>query len=414
MKDTKQKWFKEAKYGLFIHWGLYSLLAGEYKGQKTDYIGEWIMNTLDIPTAEYEKIAAEFNPVNFNAEDYVLKAKKWGMKYIVFTAKHHEGFAMYDSKCSDYNIVKATPFKRDVVKELKEACDKYGLKFGLYYSQSQDWHDPDGYEANKDNSGKDFRKYLDRKCIPQLKELLTQYGEIALIWFDTPMGITLEESRELSDLVKSIQPECIVSGRIGNSVGEYTSTGDNYIPILPFEGDWEVPATLNDTWGFKKDDKNWKSSDDIIRLLLKINSRGGNYLLNIGPDGLGNIPDESVDILNTVGSFIKENQNNIYATKMVPIYPYDLEWCVFTRKDYKLFINVIKSHHPITIMNFANKIKKVTLLATGEELIYTMHKTTADYSYVKIILPEKMRDKNHYTIEIETEEPEPVFQNFTV
>ena len=183
MKDTKQQWFKDAKFGLFIHWGLYSILAGEYKGQKTDRIAEWIMNDLNIPVEEYEKLAEEFNPVEFDAEKIVKKAKEWGMRYIVFTAKHHEGFAMYHSRCSKYNVVDATPFGRDVLKELKQACDKYDMKLGIYYSQAQDWHDPDGFQFRKDDSGKDYQAYLDRKCMPQLREILTDYGKIALIWF---------------------------------------------------------------------------------------------------------------------------------------------------------------------------------------------------------------------------------------
>ncbi|MGI5900034.1 MAG: alpha-L-fucosidase [Christensenellales bacterium] len=417
MKDTRQQWFKEAKYGLFIHWGLYSALGGEYKGRRTDWISEWIMNTLQIPVEEYEKIAQEFNPVNFDADEYVRKAAQWGMKYIVFTSKHHDGFAMYDSKCSDYNIVKATPFGRDIIKELKEACDRYGLRLGLYYSQSQDWHDPNGYRDQRDdknkadvNAGKDFRKYLDEKCIPQLKEILTQYGDIALIWFDTPMGITQEQSRELADIVKSIQPNCLVSGRIGNDVGEYNSTGDNFIPLLPYPGDWEVPATLNESWGYKKDDHNWRSPDEILRLLLKINSRGGNYLLNIGPDGLGNIPEGSVKVLDAVGDYIKRNGEAIYATKSVPFYPYDLEWCVMTRKDHRLFLNILKPNSRFVLTNFANTVKKVTLLETGEELFYQTQPEGSDRRFIRIRVPVEYRTKRYYAIEIETEEAEPIFE----
>lgn len=416
MKDTQQAWFKEGKYGLFIHWGLYSYLAGEYKGKRTEWIGEWIMNTLHIPVEEYEKLAESFNPVNFDAEAYIQQAVKWGMKYVVFTAKHHDGFAMYDSKCSDYNIVKATPFKRDVVRELKDACDRHGLKFGLYYSQSQDWHDPNGYRDQRDdftgedvNAKKDFRKYLDEKCIPQIKELLTQYGDIALIWFDTPMGITTEESQELAQVVKSIQPNCLVSGRIGNNVGEYVSTGDNFIPLMPYPGDWEVPATLNETWGYKKDDHHWRSADEILRLLLKINSRGGNYLLNIGPDSLGNIPEGSTKVLDAVGEFISRNKDAIYGTKSVPFYPYDLEWCVLTRKDHRLFLNILKPNGRFVLSNFANKVRKVVLLETGEELFYQMSDIPGSRNFIRIRVPEEYYNRRYYTIEIETEEAEPIF-----
>lgn len=220
IKDTKMPWFKEGKFGLFIHWGLYSLLGGVYKGETTRGVAEWIMDTLQIPVSEYEKLAEEFNPVNFDADEIVRKAKEWGMKYVVFTSKHHEGFAMYDSKVSDYNVVKATPCHRDILKELQNACEKYDMKLGLYYSQAQDWHEPNGLAAGRDNSHKDYQYYLDHKVKPQLKELLTNYGKIALIWFDTPLSTTKEQSRELFDTIKSIQPDCIVSGRIGNDLGE--------------------------------------------------------------------------------------------------------------------------------------------------------------------------------------------------
>ncbi|MDR1948205.1 MAG: alpha-L-fucosidase [Spirochaetaceae bacterium] len=411
MKDTKEKWFKEAKFGLFIHWGLYSVLAGEYKGRKTTHIAEWIMNHLDIPVKEYELLAKQFNPLHFDAEVVVKKAKEWGMRYIVFTSKHHDGFAMYHSKCSPYNVVEATPFKRDIVKELSEACKKYNMSFGLYYSQAQDWHDPDGFMALKDNSKKNFRAYLDRKCIPQLKEILTGYGDIALIWFDTPMGITAEQSRELVSLVKSIQPHCIISGRIGNNLGEYMSTGDNFIPALPYQGDWEVPATLNDTWGFNKDDHNWKSADDVIGLLLKINSRGGNYLLNIGPDSLGNVPPASVEILGKVGAYIRENAAAIFDTLSLPPYPYELDWARFTGKPCTLFVHVIKGQkRSLYFLNIGNKVKSVYLLKNGAKLKYECGKNCEGDSIIEIELPAELREKINYCIAIETEEEGPVFE----
>ena len=241
------------------------------------------------------------------------------MQYIVLTAKHHEGFAMYDSKVSDYNVVKATPYGKDILKELQLACEKYGVRMGFYYSQAQDWDDPDGYMAHKDNSNKNFQKYLDEKCKPQVKELLENYGKISLIWFDTPMGITIDQTQELIDLVKSIQPDCLLSGRTGNHMGDYMTTGDNFIPRLPYEDPWEIPATVNDTWGYNKFDTNWKSADHIISLLLKIISRGGNYLLNVGPTADGVVPEKCVEVLNEVGKYVTENSEAIYGTKTVGV-----------------------------------------------------------------------------------------------
>lgn len=297
MKDCKQQWWKDARFGMFIHWGLYAKLAGEWRGQKTPQVGEWIMRHLQIPVEEYRAIARDFNPVGFDAEAIVRLAQDAGMKYIVFTAKHHDGFAMYHSRCSAYNIVDATPFGRDPLRELADACKEAGVKLGVYYSQAQDWDEENGLGYGKPDAEKDYAQYYRDKCLPQIRELLTQYGEIGLMWFDTPMSMTAQESQGIYDLVKSLQPNCIVSGRIGNQLGEYMSTSDNFVPTLPYAGDWEVPATLNDTWGYKKDDHNWKSAGRVVELLTRVNSRGGNYLLNIGPDGNGVVPEESVRIL---------------------------------------------------------------------------------------------------------------------
>lgn len=374
MRDTKQKWFKEAKYGLFIHWGLYALLAGEYNGKRTENIAEWIMNDLDIPPAEYEKLAADFNPVEFNADEYVRRARDWGMKYLTFTSKHHDGFALYHSKCSPYNVVDATPFGRDIVGELAAACKKYGLKFCLYYSQAQDWHHPDGYRANYNNSHKNFRRYLDEKCLPQLREILTGYGEIAMIWFDTPMGMTRAESQEVHDLVKSIQPECIVSGRIGNDIGEYMTTGDDDIPALPFAGDWEVPATLNGTWGYNQYNHDWRTPEEIVRLLVKINSRGGNYLLNIGPMADGTVPQPSLDILDAVGGWLRSNGQSIYATNRAPHYVYDKENVLFTTAENRVYLHLMKPMQKLTLNNVANTIQKAYLLESGAPVQFETRK----------------------------------------
>ena len=413
MKDTKQPWFKDAKFGLFIHWGLYSILAGEYQGRKTEHIAEWIMNHLDIPVGEYEKLAERFNPVHFDAEAIVTKAKSWGMKYIVFTSKHHDGFAMYHSKCNPYNIVDATPCKRDVLKELELACKKHSMPLGLYYSQAQDWHDPDGFMAFKDNSGKNFQAYLDRKCIPQLRELLTGYGDIALVWFDTPMGTTPEQSRSLVSAVKSLQPNCIVSGRIGNDLGEYMTTGDNFIPAEPYQGDWEIPATLNDTWGFNKDDTNWKNPGEVLKLLVKIIGRGGNYLLNIGPDSLGRVPEESLRILDHVGQYVTENAEAIFGTRVLENpYPYELDWANFTRKRNVLFVHVHKGQkRTIYLPNIGNKVENVSLLGTNESLPFEMLKDCEGNSVIEIDLPSSLRQRANYCVALHTAEEEPLFES---
>lgn len=365
-RDTKQQWFKEAKYGLFIHWGLYAILAGEYKGKRTHNIAEWILRDLEIPLAEYEALAAQFNPTEFNAEAYVQQAKKWGMRYLTITAKHHDGFALFKSNACVFNVVDATPFKRDIIGELAIACRKEEIKLCLYYSQAQDWHHPDGLVAHKDNSHRNFRRYLDEKCLPQIRELLTQYGDIGMLWFDTPISMSQSESQEIFDLVKSLQPNCIVSGRIGNDIGEYMTTGDNMIPSLPFNGDWEVPATLNNTWGYSKFDNDWKSPKDVLDLMLKINSRGGNYLLNIGPKADGSIPAQSIQILNRIGEHLRIYGHSIYATKATAHFPYERHNEIFTSKPHQLFIHLIKPCKQIYISNVGNTLVKAYFMESKE------------------------------------------------
>lgn len=314
----KFEWFKEAKFGMMIHWGLYCLPAGEWKGQRMDYIGEWLQSRYRIPNVEYHPLASAFNPILFNADEWAQLAADAGMKYMVFTAKHHEGFAMYHSRVDKFNIVDATPYGRDVMYELANACARHGIKFGLYYSQDLDWSDPDGggYTRPHDNCGmswtndwdfpdnanKNYTLCYERKIKPQVKEILTQYGDLCLIWFDTPQTISPEQSRELADMVHTYQPNCLVNSRIGNGMGDYRSMGDNEIPDeYMADGLVETPATLNDTWGYKSFDNNWKPAEKVLALKRHLNERGVNYLLNVGPDYLGRIPAPAVDILRKAG-----------------------------------------------------------------------------------------------------------------
>lgn len=368
-KDCGQAWWKEAKYGMFIHWGIYSELGGEWRGIATAGLGEWIMKDLEIPAEAYEEVASSFNPTLFDAEEWVNLAKDAGMKYIVITAKHHDGFAVYRSACSPFNIVDATPFGQDPIEALAVACRAAGIRLCFYYSQAQDWHDPNGYGYGPVlDEEKKFSIYLENKCKPQLQELLTQYGDIGLIWFDTPMTMSDDHSRELTQFVKRLQPDCIVSGRIGNQYGEYMSTGDLMIPTLPYPGDWEVPFTLNDTWGYKRDDHHWKSAKQIISSLVNVNSKGGNYLLNIGPDGKGRIPAISKEILRTVGSWLRDHGDSIYATQPVPVFPYEQNWGMFTYKPGRLFMHVFHWRESILIHCLANELSRAFVLRTGQDV----------------------------------------------
>lgn len=311
--DNK-KWFIDAQYGMMIHFGLYSLLGGEYKGKRMgNVIAEWAMSYFNIPIKEYEKLLDAFNPIYFNADEWTDLAIKAGMKYIVVTSKHHEGFALFHSQVDKYNVVDSTPFKRDIIKELADSCHKKGLKFGLYYSQELDWHEEHGggysetFETNQGkpwtnrwdfpNTKKDFSICFRKKTIPQVTELLKNYGQIDLIWFDTPIDITLEQSKELYNLVKKYQPNCLINSRIGNGMGDYGSAADNGLKDEKSDFMFEVPATLNDTWGYKSYDQNWKSAETVYANKKALKERGVNYLLNVGPDGLGRIPSPSIEIL---------------------------------------------------------------------------------------------------------------------
>jgi len=319
-REKRLEWFREAKYGLFIHWGLYAIPAGEWNGKRSPGLGEWVMLRSRVPVTQYEQLASRFNPVKFNADEWVKVAKDAGMKYIVITSKHHDGFALFKSNASNYNIVDATPFKRDVLKELADACARAGIRLGFYYSQSQDWHEPNGAGNDWDfpaDDKKDYDQYLRTKAEPQIRELLTGYGKVALIWFDTPRMMTGDRPHRFTRLVRQLQPDTLIDGRLG-AEGDYTSTGDNVIPPNVSGEAWEVPATINHTWGFRKDDTDWKSPGQIAFKLVDIVSKGGNYLLNVGPTAEGVIPQVSQDILRTVGRWLQTNGEAVYGASPTP------------------------------------------------------------------------------------------------
>ncbi len=357
--------FDQIKFGMFIHWGLYAIPAGEWKGKYYRGIGEWIMFRAKIPVHEYEQLASQFNPVKFNADEWAQLAQDAGMRYMVITSKHHDGFAMFASKASRYNIVDATPYGKDPMKELAAACARRNIAFGFYYSQDQDWHEPHARGNNWDFPQE--RKpeiYLRGKVFPQVRELLTNYGPLSLIWFDTPGLLSEQQVTELRQLVKSLQPSCLINSRIGHNKGDYFQTSDNAIPIQVYSKmKWEVPATLNDTWGYKKNDNNWKDPADLIGKLADIVSKGGNYLLNVGPTAEGIIPEPSQRILRIIGKWLAVNGESIYGTSPSPFHFPDITWRC-TVKPGRLYIHILNwPGRKLELNGLESEVKRAYFLA---------------------------------------------------
>ncbi len=327
-QDQRMEWWREARFGLFIHWGLYAQPAGEWKGEEVPGISEWIMARAKIPLAEYEQLATTFNPVKYDAEAWVTLAKEAGMKYIVITSKHHDGFAMFHSKASGYNIVDATPFDRDPLMELAEACEKNGIRLGFYYSQAQDWHEPGGTYWNIEQGEphwdpslvrEPLMNYINGKAVPQVKEILENYGGLDILWWDTPRGMT-EEAAEALQAVASEYPDMITNNRLYRPWPGDFSTPEQHVPPTGLDYDWEVCMTMNTSWGFKHYDHNWKSSETLIRMLVDIASKGGNLLLNVGPTAEGEIPAPSIERLKAIGTWMDVNGESIYGTEASPFF----------------------------------------------------------------------------------------------
>ncbi|GIN72507.1 hypothetical protein J14TS2_29820 [Bacillus sp. J14TS2] len=390
------KWWKEAKFGMFIHWGLYATLAK----------GEWVMAASKIPVKEYEQFAAQFNPREFNAKEWVGTAKRAGMKYIVITAKHHDGFAMYQSQVEKFNIVDATPFERDPMKELAEECQRQGIKLCFYYSHVIDWHHPHSVHEYYNNTWdykleeKAFYNYWHNLARPQIKELLTQYGDIGLLWFDTAGGLSKKDSKELVEFVHQYQPNCLVNSRVSHwpNIGDYQSKGDNEIPMYGEDsGPWETPMTLNQSWGYSDKDQVWKTPESIIRKMVNIVSKGGNLLLNVGPSAEGVIPEKSVEVLEQAGAWIERNGEAIYGTNASP-FSYELEWGAVTIKPRRMYLHVNneKWTDHLKLFGLKNKVLRAYLLADQEKenlSITQSYTESLDHHILGINLPKGAPDQ---------------------
>ena len=428
-------WFDEAKYGMFIHWGLYSILED----------GEWVFYHKKIPLTEYSQLAERFNPTKFDAEQWVKIAKGAGMKYITITSKHHDGFALFDSNVSKWDVVDATPYKRDLIKELAAACEKEGIRLGLYYSHAQDWYHHGGISDKRSwdaaQKGGDFEKYLKQVSIPQIKEILNQYNP-ALIWFDTPHRMDAKIASEIAAVVRDLKPNTLINSRLlyhGYQIAtltqeqldeltdigvDYLSYRDRQIPENSPWQYWETCMTLNHSWGYNAKDDNWKTPTKVIRQLVEVVSKGGSFLLNVGPTAEGEIPAESVEILTEVGAWLKVNGEAIYGATPTPLQgvgipsaeslrriqaqekmaaktgagprkkikpEIEYEWLA-TGKDGKIYIHLFKwPSEPFVLSNLEGKVSRAYLLADPKKksLQYTQTAETLTVTFSAIPVDDK-------------------------
>lgn len=345
-KNASISLFKEGKFGMFIHWGLYSFIAGEWDGKTYYGNSEWIMNAnmAGIPVDKYKAIAAKFNPQEYNGKKIVQLAKEAGMKYVIITSKHHDGFAMFKSGVDSFNIVDSTPFRRDPMKELADACRESGLGFGFYYSHYQDWTTPGGFvgpTVYADGSPATFEEYFYNKCLPQVKEICSNYGKIDFIWFDTPGNMKKELVEELVHTVHALQPGALLSSRTGQGFGDYLSLEDREIPAYNIEGLWETCDTNNDSWAYAWYDKNFKGTETILHNLISTVARGGTYLFNIGPDDKGKIPEAGCQFLKESGKWLIKYPQVVYGAESSP-WGKQFPWGDATTRDNSLFLIVFE------------------------------------------------------------------------
>jgi alpha-L-fucosidase len=401
--EESQKQFVEDKYSMFIHWGLYSVPGGEWKGKTYYGISEWLMSNrvADIPVDEYKKLATDFYPDKFDAKAIVQLAVDAGMKNIVITSKHHEGFAMYHSKASDYDIEDATSFPRDPLKELAKACQDAGIGLGFYYSQMQDWYEQGGAGISWSSAEQkgDFNQYFDDKVVPQVTELLTEYGPIRTVWFDTPGGMTKEQSLKLVHLVRSLQPKALINSRIGNGVGDFSTLGDHSLSQVNHPGLWETIDTTNNSWGYAWYDKNWKSGTEILRRLISTVGRGGNYMLNIGPDSKGRIPELAQKGLLSAGQWLKQYGHTIYGAKASP-WGRAQSWGDITVQGSKIYLHVFDwpQSGEIHLSGLKNRILSSKLMGSNSSKVTT---SKQDNGWLTINVPLGVPNTHIPVIELE-------------
>lgn len=413
--DQRMEWWRDDTFGMFIHWGPYAVPAGVYKGEKIPGIGEWIMDRAQIPVEEYEQYAKQFNPVKYDADEWVQIARDAGMKYIIITSKHHDGFALWDSEVSDYDAVDFAPIQKDLLAELKEAADKHGIKLGFYYS-IMDWHHPDAQAPHYPDYNTDekenpnFDQYVENYLKPQVKELVQKYDP-AVLWFDGEWipEWTHEHGVEMYVWLRKMKPGLIINNRVdvgrqgmqgmnrdgGDFVGDF-GTPEQEILDRTSDFDWEACMTLNDTWGYKKTDHNWKSTQTLVHNLVDIAAKGGNYLLNVGPTAEGVIPGESVARLAQMGAWLEVNGEAIYATERLQSGFKQGEDIRFTKKDGESVYYGISLENPGRSVTF-----KLLKPDEGSEIYLLGHELPLEWAYdesqgVTIKLPGYLQGDSTY------------------
>lgn len=396
--DQRADWFTQARFGMFIHWGLYSAAEGIWKGERLrngNNYAEWLRYRNRISNKEYTALAKRFDWDKINPEEWVLLAKKAGMKYIVITAKHHDGIALWDTKVSEYSLPKLGKTNRDVIKELAAACKKHNMRLGFYYSHWLDWEHPDGWDHNQELTGRvtdeQYDKYWQEKVLPQLRELLTNYGDIAMLWFDMWVDhqttiVKKEQLEQVIKLVRELQPNCLINSRLGlptpNPGIDFQTLGDNQFGSAYNDQPWETAGTIAHSWGYNSLENQWKSTSQLLQSLIDNVSLNGNFTLNIGPRADGSVPYEGVRRLEDMGSWLTKNGEAIYGNAGLPFKDPRFDWGrITTRKiagnKQMVYLNIYNwpLDHLLRLSGILSKVEKATLIKNGKEenLIFTQN-----------------------------------------
>ena len=404
--NERAKWFVNDRFGMFIHWGLYSAAEGVWKGEKVRYdndYAEWIQYRNQIEKKEYVKLSKRFDWNEIDPEEWVLLAKKAGMKYITITAKHHDGFALWNSKSSEYNVYNNSNPKRDIIKDLSEACKKHGIKLGFYYSHWTDWDHPYSWDNSKEIYWLDKKKfdiYWQEKVIPQMKELLSNYGEISLIWFDMWLNhnetiVTKEQLFQLKNLIRQMQPNCLINSRLGLSVEEdkdvdFRTLGDNQLGEFKYEYPWQTPATVAHSWGYNVNENEWKSTTSILRSLIGNVSLNGNLMLNIGPSSNGSVPYEIEKRFGEIGNWLSFYGKSIYGSGAFDLRNDIHDWGLTTYKKsnngkHYVFLNIF-DNQPGETLKFTGILES----PSNVYLLDKKSKTNLDFKFNKAVISVKL------------------------